>query len=86
MDKAGEDLMKLRARADAVRSSLDNLRPQQASQGLGLRQDIAAAASRMDSYLQESDHALQSGRLDFARKNMEHADEEITKIEAFFGR
>ena len=78
--------MKLHARADGVRGSLNNLRAQQASSGLGLRQDMAATASRMEGYLQAADRGLQTNRIDSARKNMEHADEEIGKLEAFFGR
>jgi serine/threonine-protein kinase len=86
LDKASEDLMKLHARADAVKDSLDRLRGQNAASGLGLRQDIVASASRMDSYLQAADRALQSNTLDSARKDMNHAEEEINKLEAFFGR
>jgi chromosome segregation ATPase len=86
LQKLDEDLMKLRARADAVKSSLDNLRQQQAASGVGLRQDIAASASRLDSYLQAVDRAIQSGNAQSARKNMEHVEEELGKLETFFGR
>ena len=86
LDKASEDLMKLHARAEAVKDSLDRLRGQNAASGLGLRQDIVASASRMESYLQAADRALQSNTLDSARKDMNHAEEELNKLEAFFGR
>lgn len=86
LDKASEDLMKLHARADAVKDSLDRLRSQNAASGLGLRQDIVASASRMDSYLQAADRALQSNTLDSARKDMDHAEDELNKLEAFFGK
>ena len=86
MDKASEDLMKLHARAEAVRDSLDRLRGQNAASGLGVRQDIVASASRMESYLQAADRALQNNTLDSARKDMSHAEEELNKLEAFFGR
>ena len=86
LDKASEDLMKLHARADAVKDSLDRLRGQNAASGLGVRQDIVASASRMESYLQAADRALQSNTLDSARKDMTRAEEELNKLEAFFGR
>ncbi len=86
LDKAGEDLMKLRARADAVKDSLDRLRGQNAASGLGVRHDIVASASRLESYLQAADRALQNNTLDSARKDMTHAEEELNKLEAFFGR
>ncbi len=86
LDKASEDLMKLQARAAAVKDSLDRLRGQNAASGLGLRQDIVASASRMESYLQAADRALQSNTLESARKDMNHAEEELNKLEAFFGR
>ena len=86
IDQVSEDLMKLHARADAIRGSLDHLRSQQAADGLSINPTVASGASRMDSYLQASDRAIQSNNLDSARKNMEHADAEVTKLEAFFGR
>lgn len=86
LDKASEDLMKLHARADAVKDSLDRLRGQNAASGLGVRQDIVASASRMESYLQAADRALQNSTLESARKDMNHAEEELNKLEAFFGK
>ena len=78
--------MKLHARADAVKDGLDRLRGQNAASGLGVRQDIVASASRMESYLQAANRALQSNTLDSARKDMTRAEEELNKLEAFFGR
>jgi hypothetical protein len=86
LDKASEDLMKLHARADAVKDSFDRLRSQNAASGLGLRQDIVVSANRMDSYLQAADRALQSNTLDAAHKDMDHAEDELNKLEAFFGK
>lgn len=86
LDKASEDLMKLHARAEAVKDSLDRLRGQNAASGLGVRQDIVASASRLEGYLQAADRALQSNTLDSAHKDMNHAEEELNKLEAFFGR
>jgi hypothetical protein len=86
IDEVSEELMKLRARADSVRGSLDHLRSQQAADGLSINPTIASGASRMDSYLQACERALQNNNLDFARKNLERADAEVTKLEGFFGR
>jgi hypothetical protein len=78
--------MKLNARADAVRASLNNLRTQHEANGLGLRQDIAAAANRMDNYLGAAQEALTNDKLDQAHKNLERAEREINALEVFFGR
>ncbi len=86
IDAANDDLVKLHARAEAVKDSLDNLRRQQAQDGLGIRQDIASAASRLNMYLQAADSALQSNALERARKNMVQAEEELGKLEKFFGK
>jgi hypothetical protein len=40
----------------------------------------------MDSYLQAADRALQSNTLDAAHKDMDHAEDELNKLEAFFGK
>ena len=86
MDKISEELMKLHARSDAVRGSLENLKQQQAAAGVGLRQDMRASASRLDAYLQAADRAVQGGNPASARKNMDRAEEELSKLENFFGR
>jgi eukaryotic-like serine/threonine-protein kinase len=86
LDEASETLVKLQARADAVKNSLNRMRESQAASGLEIRQDIAAAASRLDSHMRAAEAALQGNRLDAAKSNMAHADEDLTKLEAFFGR
>ena len=86
VDAAEESQLKLTARADAVRGSLNNLRAQQASSGLGLRGDMAASASRMDSYLAAGERALAAQDVAAAQKNFQRAEDEINKLEAFLGR
>jgi len=81
-----QELVQLRARADAVRSSLERVRSQQAASGYGLRQDITASASRLETYLQGADSAVQTNAWPTARRDMKHADAELTKLEAFFGK
>ncbi len=86
IEKESDELTKTRARADGVYASLNRLRQQQAADGLELRQDMASAASRLGSYLQTADRALQSNNLDSARKNRERAEHELNTLETFLGR
>jgi eukaryotic-like serine/threonine-protein kinase len=86
INAASESLMKMNARADAVHESLASLRQQQASQGLSLRGDMAAAESRMASYLQAAQRALQARDLQGAQKDMDSAETELSKLENFLGR
>jgi len=86
VEKVSDDLTKLRSRADSVNDSLNRLRQQQAADGFGVRQDMAASASRMESYLQSADHAFQNQNLESARKNMDRAEQELSTLEKFFGR
>ena len=86
MNTADENLMKIRARMDAVHQSLANLKQQQAADGLGLRGDIAASESRLYSYFNMAERSLQQQNLAAAGKSMQHAEEELTKIEHFLGR
>jgi serine/threonine-protein kinase len=86
IDAAGEELMKVKSRAESIRGSLDHLRSQQAADGLSINPTVVSGASRMDGYLQAAERALQSNNLEAARKNTERADAEVTKLEAFFGR
>jgi hypothetical protein len=86
LNNAGEDLMKIRARMDAVNQSLSNLKQQQAAQGLGLRGDIVASESRMYSYFQMAERSLQDRNLEAAQKNMDRAEQELSKLEHFLGR
>ncbi len=86
MNEAGEALMKIQSRAEAVHQSLASLKQQQAAQGLGLRGDIVESEARMGSYIQMADRQLQGRNLDSAKKNMDRAEEELSKLEKFLGR
>jgi eukaryotic-like serine/threonine-protein kinase len=86
LSAASESLMKMNARADAVHESLGSLRQQQAAQGLSLRGDMASAESRMASYLQAAQRALQARDLQGAQKAMDSAETELSKLENFLGR
>jgi serine/threonine-protein kinase len=86
IEKVQETLMQLHSRADAVRGSVNNLRRQQAADGLEISPEIAGAVSRMDNYLQAADRAAQNSDLAAARKYMEGAERQVSVLEAKFGR
>jgi polyhydroxyalkanoate synthesis regulator phasin len=73
----------LGVRADTVRGSLDALRRQQAASGLGLRADMANAAQRMEMYMSQTEKALKQRDADGAKKNLDSAEREVSKLENF---
>ena len=76
----------LSGRAAAVDSSLDNLKRQQASQGFGLRGDIASTQEMMKTHLARAQAALQSQDVKNAKKYSDLASSDIEKLETFLGR
>jgi serine/threonine-protein kinase len=78
-----ERLVKLDARAGAVRSSLQNLKNSQAASGLSLRGDMTAAESRMNHMLDGANSALRAHDAAAAEKFMQSADTELEKLEKF---
>jgi eukaryotic-like serine/threonine-protein kinase len=78
-----ERLVKLDARAGAVRSSLQNLKNAQAAGGLSLRGDMTAAESRMNHMLDGANSALRAHDAAAAEKFMQSADTELEKLEKF---
>jgi eukaryotic-like serine/threonine-protein kinase len=85
VDQAREQKTALDARAGAVSASVEGLKRQQEADGLGLRQDMAAAYARMNSDLRSASAELDSGNLTAARNHMDKADKEISTLEGFFG-
>ena len=85
VDQAREQKTALDARAGAVSASVEGLKRQQEADGLGLRQDMAAAYARMNSDLNSASAELDSGNLTAARNHMDKADKEISTLEGFFG-
>ena len=85
VDQAREQKTALDARAGAVSASVEGLKRQQEADGLGLRQDMAAAYARMNSDLRSASAELDSGNLAAARNHMDKADKEISTLEGFFG-
>jgi len=86
IEQAHDRKVQLDARASVVSASLDSLQARQQAQGLGLRQDIAAAAIRMRTYMQAADQDMNSGNIAASQHDMDKADKEISILEAFFNK
>lgn len=86
LEELRERLMLLGARVNAAQASLNRLKQEQARSGLGLRGDIAAAAQRMEYYMDEAEAALKRGDAAAAKKHLDNADRETTRLEKFLGR
>ncbi len=81
-----EQMTGLDARASAVSASVEGMKRQQEADGLGLRRDMAAAYTRMNSYLRAANDELNSGNITAARSHMDKADKEISTLESFLGK
>jgi serine/threonine-protein kinase len=86
LDQANERMVQLSARATAVQSTVNRLRQQMETSGLGLRQDMAAALSRMGARLDAADRALRANDPANAQKFMDAAEKDVDTLEAFTGR
>jgi hypothetical protein len=86
VEQAHEQMAGLGARASAVSASVEGLKRQQEADGLGLRQDMAGAYARMNSYLHSASDELNSGNITAAQKHMDKADKEISTLEHFLGK
>jgi eukaryotic-like serine/threonine-protein kinase len=86
LEELERQMDQLASRAGSVHGSLDNLRRQQAAQGLGLRGDIATTQERMDTYLGKAQAAMRQEDARGCKKEMELAEPEIEKLEKFLGR
>lgn len=73
----------LSIRMDTVKSSLDTLRRQQASSGLGLRADMASAAQRIELYYSQTEAAIKQRDAEAAKKNLDLTEREVSKLENF---
>ena len=86
LDQLQERMTRLSARASSVDESLSQIRSQQAAQGLGLRNDMAAADSLMRSYLRAANRDMQSSRVASAGSNMDKAEAQLEVLEKFLGK
>jgi serine/threonine-protein kinase len=76
----------LESRAAAVESSLGALEQQMQQSGLGLRGDMVSARSSMRSDMTKAKQALDGSDTDRARRYLDQANAEISKLETFLGR
>jgi hypothetical protein len=81
-----ERLVQLESRVAAADDSIVALRAVQRQMGLGLRSDIAAAQTRMLSYLKEAQAALAASNADGTKKNLDSAERALEVLEKFLGR
>jgi eukaryotic-like serine/threonine-protein kinase len=86
VQQAHEQKIQLDSRASSVSASVEGLKRQQEAEGLGLRQDMASAYARMNSYLRLANDNLNNGNIAAASSYMDKADKEISTLETFFGR
>jgi serine/threonine-protein kinase len=86
VEQAHEQMTGLGARASAVSASVEGLKRQQEADGLGLRQDMAVAYARMNSFLRSASNELNSGNITAAQNHMDKADKEISILESFLGK
>lgn len=81
-----EQLMLLGTRVTAAQNSLNRLKQEQARQGLGLRGDIASLAQRVEYYMDECEAAVKRGDAAAAKKYLDSAERDTSKLESFLGR
>ena len=84
--QAHDRMINLGARADSALSGVQQIRSQQQAQGLDIRGDILTSMNRMQSLMNEANHALGQNDLQTANDYMDRADAEIAKLEKFLGK
>jgi serine/threonine-protein kinase len=86
LDQLHERYIQLDARARTVDRAISQIRSQQESQGLGLRNDIETADAKLLSYMQAADQNIQQSRAASAQLYLDKAEIEIQTLEKFLGR
>ncbi len=86
LDEVRKQMDLLGIRMQTVKESVENLRRQQAASGLGLRGDIAESAQRMEYYYGQAEAAHKKRDIEAAKKNLDLAEREVSKLERFLGR
>src|SRR5579864_6855365 len=85
MEALEQQADQLSSQANAVNDSLDNLRRQQSAQGLGLRGDIASAQELMKTHMAKAQTALQNRDAAAAKKYLDLAEGDVSRIDKFLG-
>jgi serine/threonine-protein kinase len=86
MRRARDRFMDMDARAETVRSGVEQMRHQQQAQGYDMRGDMVGALNRMNNNLREADRALNEHDVAAARDYMDRANQDMQKLESFLGR
>jgi serine/threonine protein kinase len=76
----------LSSQSASINESLDSLRRQQSAQGLSLRGDIASAQELMKTHLAKAQAALQNRDPAGAKKYLDLAEGDVSRIDKFLGR
>ena len=76
----------LESRAAAVESSLEALEAQMHQSGLGLRGDMVSARASMRTDMAKAKQALDNSDTERARRYLDQANAEVSKLEGFLGR
>jgi len=85
LEKSREQMVMMAARATAVMKSMDRMEQAQAKSGLGIRSDMKAARSLMESFLDQAEAALQASDAAGARRNLDKAETQLGKLEEWLG-
>jgi hypothetical protein len=81
-----ERIMQMAVRAGALRTSLQNLKQQLASSGLGLRIDIVETEQRLVMQMDAAQAALDRGNAAEAKMKLDYAEGDLEKLAKFLGR
>jgi len=79
-------MIRLASRASAISRTMETIEHQQRGSGIGMRADMAAARESMESFMDEAKASLASQDFDASKRNMDIAERQIEKLEAFLGR
>lgn len=81
-----ERIMQMAVRAGAIRTSLQTLKQQLASSGLGLRTDIVETEQRLVMQMDAAQAALDRGNAAEAKMKLDYAESDLEKLAKFLGR
>jgi serine/threonine-protein kinase len=86
IEQLHERFIQLDARARTVDKAISQIRSQQEANGLGLRNDIEMADTKLMSYMQAAEQNLQTSKVASAQLYLDKAEVEIRTLEKFLGR
>ncbi len=86
LDRVEHEIDQLTGRAASVNSSIETLQRQQATQGFGLRGDIASRLASMKVNLAKAQDAIGHNDVERAKRYAGMADADVEALEKFLGR